>query len=225
MTRRANEYFVYEAAEYLNQLEALLGRGEHPNPDHFLRLASGVRGSARMADAETIAGLAEHLENAARLLLSGNFVWSEELRDLSRRTVEDLKLLVRAQNRLGPDEEARVKSVVAMWAVMPAPAAGHPESAVPIQELFFDDAGPHVIAAGDQEAAVEKDVEEDVEDEVVPIEPLLFQGDAALRQALALRPALEQALAGEVGDRFPGDLMEELFDLIELGRDRDPPTA
>jgi hypothetical protein len=221
MTDRANEYFVNEAAEYLNQLEALLRGPEHPDPDHFLRLASGVRGSARMADADAIAGLAGHLAGAARLLLSGNFVWSGELRDLSRRTVDDLKLLVRAHDRLGPEEETRVISLLALWEVMTAPPEGSLESIVPIQELFFDDAGPHIIEADDP------DVDEAGAggDQVVPIEPLLFRGDAALREALALRSALEQALAGVAGDGFPRDLLEELFDLIELGRDRDSPTA
>lgn len=52
-------------------------------------------------------------------------------------------------------------------------------------------------------------------EDVVPIESLEYQGDEALERAEALRLPLEDAIiAGEP----PGPIIDELFDLIRLGR-------
>ena len=50
--------------------------------------------------------------------------------------------------------------------------------------------------------------------DVVPIEDLLYRGEAALRRALELRPAIER-LAGT--DAAARETVDELFDLIRLG--------
>lgn len=49
----------------------------------------------------------------------------------------------------------------------------------------------------------------------VPIEELCYRGDGALRRALELRRPLEEALAA---GREAGGLVQEIFDLIRLGR-------
>lgn len=51
-------------------------------------------------------------------------------------------------------------------------------------------------------------------DEVVPIEMLEYEGTAALERARTLREPLEEAIIA--GDP-PGEIMDELFDLIRLG--------
>lgn len=195
MSERLNEYFTQEAGEYLDQLAALLSDPGIPEPQQLLRLAHGVRGSAQMAGAETIAGVAERLEDAARSVVSNNVIWSEEVRRLAADTVRDLQILIRALNRWGPSEEARVRTAIDRWHEL------EPEDAVPIESLFYDDDGPHVLSAGDGE------------DAVVPVESLLLRGDEALREALRLRPELERALAGSEAR----ELLEELFDLVRLG--------
>ncbi len=50
--------------------------------------------------------------------------------------------------------------------------------------------------------------------DVVPIEDLLYRGEAALKRALELRPALDR-LAGD--DATARETVDELFDLIRLG--------
>jgi chemotaxis protein histidine kinase CheA len=215
MSQRLNEYFVQEATEYLEQLERLLALPhEQPDPEHLVRLARGVRGSAQMAGAETVASVAERLEDAARSVASHTIVWTAEVRELVLQTARDLKILVRALNRWGPDEEARVRQALERW---DEHADGEPGSGarrlaavagaakiVAIDALFFDDEGPHVLSGptGGTEAAV-------------PIESLLLRGAAAARAALALRPRLEQAAAQAAGEELRA-LHEELFDLLAL---------
>ena len=53
------------------------------------------------------------------------------------------------------------------------------------------------------------------EEGVVPIEALLFAPDDALREALALRPRIQQLAAGTSAPL--GDALDELFGLVELG--------
>ncbi|HEX7089229.1 MAG TPA: Hpt domain-containing protein [Longimicrobiales bacterium] len=50
--------------------------------------------------------------------------------------------------------------------------------------------------------------------DIVPIEDLLYRGEAALRRALELRPAIERAVGADPAAR---EAVEELFDLIRLG--------
>lgn len=51
-------------------------------------------------------------------------------------------------------------------------------------------------------------------DEVVAIEDLEYRGRPALERALELRPALEEAIAG---DEPAQPILEEVFDLVRLG--------
>jgi HPt (histidine-containing phosphotransfer) domain-containing protein len=195
VTQRLSEYLTRETTDYLEQLEQLLASSGAPDPESLLRLARGVRGSAEMAGMETIGSVAERLEDAARSVLSNTIVWSEEIRQLASQTVGDLKILVRALNRWGPGEEARVRAAILRW----DEAEMADGEVVPISSLFYDDEGPHVL------------------DEVVPIGTLLFTGEAALREALRLRPELERLTAAGPGPELDL-LLAELFDLIEAGR-------
>jgi HPt (histidine-containing phosphotransfer) domain-containing protein len=91
-------------------------------------------------------------------------------------------------------------------------AVVHEDQVVPISALFFDDAGPHVIAP-DGAAPVEPPLGSDG---VVPIETLLLRGPAAARAALALRPRLDRMLASGAAADDLGVVHDELFDLLEL---------
>ena len=71
MSQPLNEYFVQEAGEYLDELDALLARSGTPDAAEFFRLARGVRGSAQIAGAQPVAQVAEGLEDAARALRDG----------------------------------------------------------------------------------------------------------------------------------------------------------
>jgi chemotaxis protein histidine kinase CheA len=222
MSQRLNDYFASEATEYLEQLERLLALPGIPDSDLLLRLSTGVRGSAKMAGADTVASVAERLEDAVRSITSSNISWSEEFRDLSRRTVTDLKVLVRALNRWGAEEERRVRDAIGRWEELDGENEAEDSEIVSISTLFYDDAGPHLLEeehAGEQAEPAE-------EGEIVSIDTLLLRGQAAVREALALRAELERAIAGEdAGVRPVREILEELFELLELGLSREPPEV
>ncbi|HET7322394.1 MAG TPA: Hpt domain-containing protein [Longimicrobiaceae bacterium] len=210
MSQRLNQYFTRETEEYLQHLQTLLDHPGTPEPEDLLRLARGVRGSARMAGAETLASVAERLEDAARSVLTNNVVWSEEIRLLAAQTVGDLQLLVRALNRWGPEEEARVRAAIERWDDLDPGEAASDLPVVPVEDLYYEDAGPHILSQ--PTAAAEE------EGGVVPVQSLLFRGEAALREALRLRPHVE-ALAREAAPNADAlaEGLREIFDLVELG--------
>ncbi|HEX7243110.1 MAG TPA: hypothetical protein VF263_22695, partial [Longimicrobiaceae bacterium] len=115
MSHSLSDYFALEAGEYLDQLDALLAAGGTPDAERLFRLARGVRGSARVAQEAEIASVAEGLEAAARALHERALPWSEEVRSRAVRTVDDLKVLVRARGRWGSAEAARAREAVARW--------------------------------------------------------------------------------------------------------------
>ena len=203
MPHRLDDHFAIEAREHLDQLESLLALPDAPDAEQLLRLSTGVRTSAQRAGAGTVASVAERLEDAARSIFTANVAWSEEIRRLARETVADLKLLMRALNRWGAEEEQRVRLAIERWDEHASPAE------VPIGSLFYDEESGIVE---------EPDLVEDA-DEVVPIESLLLRGDAALREALALHPAFETIARGDaIPERPLIDLVDELFDLLDLAR-------
>ena len=120
MSQSLSDYFALEAGEFLDQLDALLAGGGTPDAERFFRLARGVRGSARMAQEAQVAAVAEALEGAARALLESSLPWSEETRALAVRTVDDLRVLVRARGRWTPAEDARAREAAARWTGMAA---------------------------------------------------------------------------------------------------------
>lgn len=211
MSDRVNAYFAKEALEYLDELDALLAGSLTPPADHFFRLTTGVRGSAQMAEVDSVGPLAEALEDVARGLAAGSVRWSEELHSLSVGAVHDLKEMIGALVHASPpSDELRDATEGRMKPDVSGPAG----RAIPISELFYDDEGPHILesdrAPADGGAAG-----------VVPIGELLFAGESALREAMALRPRIEEA-ARQGHTAHLDILLEELFDLVELGMGSDP---
>jgi HPt (histidine-containing phosphotransfer) domain-containing protein len=116
MAQPLSEYFALEAGEFLDQMDALLAGSDRPDPVRFFRLARGVRGSAQLAGATPIAGVAERLEDGARALRDGLLQWTPEVRDRARRTAEDLRTLVEAHARWQPEDDARAREAADRWA-------------------------------------------------------------------------------------------------------------
>ncbi|MQA90031.1 MAG: hypothetical protein GEU90_07340 [Gemmatimonas sp.] len=218
MSQRLNEYFASEATEYLEQLEGLLALPEVPDSHALLRLSTGVRGSAKMAGAEKVAGVAERLEQAVRSLRSTRAQWSDELRDVAKQTVADLKILVQAHH-WGDEEDRRLANVLGQWDRLENTGAGASPQAVSVSALFYEGSGPHLVGKGDREvtAAVVE------EPPVVSVGTLLFRGESAIRHALSLRPEIGRALSdGDNGGQPLSAILDELFDLLELGLTGDP---
>ncbi len=110
-----SDYFALEAGDFLEQLDVLLARDGAPDAERLFRLARGVRGSARVAQESRIAAVADALEGAARAVHERALPWSEEVRALALRTVDDLKVLIRARGSWGAAEDERAAAAVARW--------------------------------------------------------------------------------------------------------------
>src|SRR2546422_4680507 len=61
-----SDFFALEAGEYLERLDGLLAKSDHPNADELVRLARALRGSALMANQQPIARAAAGVESLAR---------------------------------------------------------------------------------------------------------------------------------------------------------------
>lgn len=115
MSQPLNEYFVHEAGEFLDELDALLARPGAPDAVEFFRLARGVRGSAQIAGVAAVARVAEGLEDAARALRDGALAWSDDVRARVRQTADDLRSLVSNSGQWGGEEERRAAEAAARW--------------------------------------------------------------------------------------------------------------
>jgi HPt (histidine-containing phosphotransfer) domain-containing protein len=232
---RLDRYFAQEATEYLDQLdEELAGEGRAPDLAQLLRLVRGVHGSARMAGAESVARVAERLEAGIRLVQGGQVAWSDDVARLSRQTVADLKVLVRASGRWSAMDDGTVRRAIERWneldageggelrmtwqEALPDPTRGRPGAAMPevaIESLFFDDGGPHVLN-NDGEGAMNQPGGGGG-GQPVPIETLLLDATGAAREAVAMRDDIERLLRGVPGaDVELGPVMRELFELLEI---------
>ncbi len=91
------DFFVLEASDYLERLDALVQAraGAAPSGDEFVRLARAFRGSALMANQQVMARAAQGLEAAARAVRDGRLEWSERVRGEIVRAVDECKILLR----------------------------------------------------------------------------------------------------------------------------------
>src|SRR6266516_1562329 len=90
-----SDFFALEAGEYLERLDGLLAKSDHPNADELVRLARALRGSALMANQQAIARAAAGLESLARAVREGRRPWDAQTTQLGVRAVDDLKIFVR----------------------------------------------------------------------------------------------------------------------------------
>jgi HPt (histidine-containing phosphotransfer) domain-containing protein len=229
MSTSLNDYFASEAGEYLDQLERLCAAPSRPDTAQLLRLVHAVRGAAELARHPQIAAVAARL--VAALEGGADAAGEEALRSRVEWTVSDLQQLVRAAAAWGPAEDMRVHEALRRWddaepaapagpavPAVPAPAAAPAAAAQPIPaatatdddavvsitRFFYDDAGPHVLDAPAAAGAV-------------PIESLLLKGDAALREALALRADVERLLGAGASPELRAAL-DEVWELVRLGQ-------
>jgi chemotaxis protein histidine kinase CheA len=89
------EFFAMEAGEYLERLDGLVSAAVGPDRDEFVRLARALRGSALMANQQTIGAVAAALEGLARAVKEERVEWNEATRQRTIGAVDGLKILVR----------------------------------------------------------------------------------------------------------------------------------
>lgn len=132
------EFYLVEAAEYLDALDQVVARGERaPDANALLATARALRGSSTMAKATAIAEIAQALEVFATGLHDGTVPWSPTAGPVLSRCVADLRLLVRGIRVWGAREqsmaEARLSDLRALLPVAPARATPpSTEATVPV---------------------------------------------------------------------------------------------
>lgn len=105
------DFFVLEAGECLEQLDALLARSDaRPGADAFLKDARRLRGSATMAKLAGFADVAGALERVAKALADDTLAWSPAVRLALIGTVDDLKVLLHKVRDWSPVEQAKARA-------------------------------------------------------------------------------------------------------------------
>ncbi len=105
------DFFIVEATEYVETLDALIGTASRagPDPERFAKAARGLRGSATMARQYGIADVASALERGARALREGRLRWDPAVHGAVVAAVDDLRILLRSARTWGMREEERVQ--------------------------------------------------------------------------------------------------------------------
>jgi chemotaxis protein histidine kinase CheA len=106
------DFFVLEASDYIEQLDALLQRSGdgQPDADALQRTARSLRGSATMAKLAAFAQMAAGMERVGRALREGALEWDPSLRGVLVATVDDCKLLLRNVRNWSPSDDARAQA-------------------------------------------------------------------------------------------------------------------
>ncbi len=103
------DFFVLEAAEYVDQLDGLVRQAPAGPPDGeaMQRTGRALRGVATMAELTALAELAAAVESIAHATRDGLIEWTAALRAAMISTIDDLKILVRAARTWGDAEVRR----------------------------------------------------------------------------------------------------------------------
>jgi chemotaxis protein histidine kinase CheA len=137
------DFFALEAGEYLERLDALLGKGDSPSADELVRLARALRGSALMANQPAIARAAAALESLARAVREGRGGWDPPTKQLAVRAVDDLKIFVRRAPGWTDADTAKAEALSQELEQL----AGRPSAQVRAAEAIGLDAGARAFVA------------------------------------------------------------------------------
>ena len=109
------DFYILEASEYVDQLDALVGAAVHAPPDStpFITAARALRGSSTMAKLIRMAELAGSVERVGRGLRDGSVRWSTEVRSAVVAAIDDIRVLLRTVRSWGAAEEQRAAARVA----------------------------------------------------------------------------------------------------------------
>lgn len=105
------DFFVLEASDYIEQLDALLqSAGDSPDADSLQRVARALRGSATMAKLPAFAEMAAGVERVGRALREGALRWDPALRGALVAAVDEGKILLRNVRAWSPSDDARARA-------------------------------------------------------------------------------------------------------------------
>src|SRR3954471_201901 len=129
------DFFVLEASEYIEQLDALMLSAGNVGPDleSLQRSARALRGSATMAKLPAFAEMAAGIERVGHGLRGGATRWEPALAGALVAAIDDCKLLLRNVRSWSPSDDARSRARIdelARYApVRATPAASQPAAA------------------------------------------------------------------------------------------------
>ena len=140
-----SDFFVLEAGEYLERLDAQVQapEGTAPAPDEFVRLARALRGSALMASQQAIARAASGLEALARSVREARRPWNAETRQIAIRAVDDLKIFVRRASSWTEADTAKAEALATQLEQL----GGRPSAQIRAAEVLGLDAGARAFVA------------------------------------------------------------------------------
>ena len=109
------DFYILEASEYVDQLDALVGAAVQTPPDStpFITAARALRGSSTMAKLLRMAELAGSVERVGRGLRDGSVRWTVELRSAVVAAIDDIRVLLRTVRSWGAAEEQRAAARIA----------------------------------------------------------------------------------------------------------------
>lgn len=109
------DFYILEASEYVDQLDALVGSATQAPPESgpFITASRALRGSSTMAKLLRMAELAGSVERIGRGLRDGSVKWSTELRGAVVAAIDDLRILLRAVRTWSGAEEQRAAARIA----------------------------------------------------------------------------------------------------------------
>lgn len=132
------EFFILEAGEYVERLDALVAAADDtgPSPADFTRIARALRGSATMVKLSTLADVASGLERVGRGLADGAVAWNPAVSGAVVAAIDDLKILLRAVRTWGAREDELAHQRSSELAVL-APVRAATESAGSLAGLSY----------------------------------------------------------------------------------------
>ena len=145
-------FFVAEATEYVDQLDARLRDAGPAGPDTeaFTRAARALRGSATMAKLTGLSALAASVERIGRALRERALPWTPAMRAALEAAVADLRELVAASRGWTDEQERRAQARVSELLGF-APVSARASSPTPISAstgaLFVVNGSTDVAAA------------------------------------------------------------------------------
>ena len=149
------DFYILEAGEYVDQLDALVGAAVQAPPEStpFITAARALRGSSTMAKLLRMAELAGSVERVGRGLRDGSVRWNADVRAALVAAIDDVRILLRTVRSWSAAEEQRAAARVAeLRSFIPeggtAAAASTPISAA-VSPAFFASEVEAVAAALD----------------------------------------------------------------------------
>lgn len=234
--------------------------GDGPKPADLAAAAAAARDAVAKLAVPALTQLTGLVAGVAESLAGGLTEWNPALGGTLMSAVDDLRHLAARASQFSDEDsehlhhraaelsvyvrsgsapviptEAREKVAATGTAPAPAQAAATPTPTpapiVPIESLFYADAGPHIVSGGlSKDATSRSDLLgrgiEALDNlvarpiaprvsfgamEVVPVETLLYRGRAALERAAAIREQIKAA-----GGVASPAALDEMYDLIGL---------